>query len=91
MTINVGGQRHDIMWRQLEKKPLTRLGRLARASDHDEILDLADGYSLTRNEIYFDRDPATFNTILNFYRTNRLHVLDEICILDYQVSMIVCP
>ena len=83
VTLNVGGQRHEIMWRQLEKRPLTRLGRLARAKTHHDILDLADGYSLARNEIYFDRDPATFNGVLNFYRTNRLHVLDEICVLDY--------
>ena len=83
VALNVGGHRHEIMWAQLEKKPLTRLGRLARAKTHQEILDFADGYSLARNEIYFDRDPATFNGVLNFYRTNRLHVLDEICVLDY--------
>ena len=35
ITLNVGGQRHEIMWRQLEKKPLTRLGRLARAKTHE--------------------------------------------------------
>jgi len=87
ITLNVGGQRHEIMWRQLEKKPLTRLGRLARAKTHEDLLELADGYSLAENEIYFDRDPATFNCILNFYRTNRLHVLDEICILDYQEDL----
>ena len=42
-----------------------------------------DAYSLSKNEIYFDRDPTTFNCVLNFYRTDRLHVLDEICILDF--------
>ena len=87
VTINVGGHNHEIMWAQLEKKPLTRLGRLARAKTHEDILALADGYSLANNEIYYDRDPAIFNCILNFYRTNRLHVLDEICILDYQEEL----
>ena len=43
------------MWTQLEKKPLTRLGRLARAKTHEDILELADGYSLANNEIYYDR------------------------------------
>ena len=75
------------MWSQLEKKPLTRLGRLARAKTHEDILELADGYSLANNEIYYDRDPAIFNTMLNFYRTNRLHLLDEICVLDYEEEL----
>ena len=67
----------------LEKRPLTRLGMLAKAKTHQDIVNLVDAYSLVDNEIYFDRDPATFNCVLNFYRTDRLHVLDEICILDY--------
>ena len=83
VVINVGGVKHEVMWKMLEKKPLTRLGMLAKAKTHDDILNLVDAYSLAQNEIYFDRDPATFNCVLDFYRTERLHVLDEICILDY--------
>ena len=55
VVLNVGGRRHEVMWTQLEKKPLTRLGRLARAKTHEDILELADGYSLANNEIYYDR------------------------------------
>ena len=83
VIINVGGLKHEVMWKLLEKKPLTRLGKLARAKSHEDILNLVDAYSLANNEIYFDRDPATFNCILNFYRTNRLHMIDEVCILGY--------
>ena len=71
------------MWKMLETKPLTRLGKLARAKSHEDILNLVDAYSLVSNEIYFDRDPATFNCILNYYRTSRLHMIDEVCILGY--------
>ena len=75
----------------LEQLPHSRLGLLSRATTHDQIMSLCSDYSLVDNEFFFYRHPRSFNTILNFYRTNRLHVLDEICILDYQVSMIVCP
>ena len=83
VIINVGGLKHEVMWKIMERRPLTRLGKLARAKSHEDILNLVDAYSLANNEIYFDRDPATFNCILNFYRTNRLHMIDEVCILDY--------
>ena len=83
IVINIGGVRHEVMWRMLEKRPLTRLGMLAKARTHEDILKLVDAYSLTDNEIYFDRDPLTFNSILNFYRTDHLHVIDELCVLDF--------
>lgn len=60
------------------------MGKLAKARTHEDIMRLADAYSLRENQFYFDRDAVVFNCILNFYRTDRLHVIDEICILDYQ-------
>ena len=83
IVINVGGVKHEVMWKMLEKRPLTRLGLLAKARTHEDVLKLVDAYSLTDNEIYFDRDPHTFNSILNFYRTDHLHVIDELCVLDF--------
>ena len=56
------------MWSLLGQKPLSRLGKLFRAKTHETILELADAYSLEKNEIYFDRDPHLFPSILNFYR-----------------------
>ena len=67
----------------VEKRPLTRLGMLAKARTHEDILKLVDAYSLADNEIYFDRDPMTFNSILNFYRTGKLHITDDMCVLAF--------
>ena len=56
------------MWSLLEQKPLSRLGKLSRARSHEAILELAEAYSLDKNEIYFDRDPHMFTSILDYYR-----------------------
>ena len=54
------------MWSLLAQKPLSRLGKLSRAKTHETILELADAYSLEKNEIYFDRDPH-FECILRIF------------------------
>ena len=87
MIINVGGVRHEAMWSLLERRPLTRLGMLAKARTHQTIIRLVDSYSLEENEIYFDREPLTFSIILNYYRTDKLHCVDELCVLDFAADL----
>ena len=67
VTINVGGVKHEVMWRMLEKRPLTRLGMLAKAKTHEDILNLvnmSDKSSPTGN---FKGDPFNFNCLLRIF------------------------
>ena len=54
----------------LKKIPATRLSRLTESlANYDPVL----------NEYFFDRHPAVFGQILNYYRTGKLHYPTDVC------------
>lgn len=83
VILNVGGVRHEVMWKTLERLPRSRLGRIRYAKCFREILELCDDVKLEQNEIYFDRHASSFASIIQFYRTGKLHLTDELCILSF--------
>lgn len=83
VTLNVGGQRHEVLWSTLERIPNTRLGKLRRCVTHASIMALCDDYDIVNNEYYFDRHPTAFSTVIDFYRTGKLHILDDVCMMSY--------
>jgi len=51
VVVNVGGERHEFAWATLERVPKARLGRLARCSTVDDLMELCDDYTVqTRYE-----------------------------------------
>ncbi|RUS69088.1 hypothetical protein EGW08_023150, partial [Elysia chlorotica] len=60
ILLNVGGVRHETHVSTLRTIPNSRLSRLAELH-----LEVGGG----RQEYFFDRHPAVFNSIIDFYRT----------------------
>lgn len=60
IVLNVGGVRHETHLTTLRKIEHTRLSRLAEQHE----------FSGSQKEVYFfDRHPAVFNSIIDFYRS----------------------
>lgn len=79
LHVNVGGTSYYISYMVAASYPKTRIGRLATYTDRQRKLDLCDDYNAAEDVYFFDRDPAIFHHIYNFYRTGVLWVRDELC------------
>ncbi|XP_074143438.1 potassium voltage-gated channel subfamily V member 2 [Sminthopsis crassicaudata] len=79
LNVNVGGQSYRLDYRGLLCYPKTRLGRLATSTSRSRQLGLCDDYVAQDDEYFFDRDPAVFQLVYNFYSSGVLLVRDELC------------
>ncbi|KAK1334489.1 hypothetical protein QTO34_005495 [Cnephaeus nilssonii] len=79
LNVNVGGQSYHLDCAQLACYPKTRLGRLAACTSHGRQLGLCDDYEARTDEYFFDRDPAVFQLVYNFYLCGVLLVCDALC------------
>jgi len=90
VILNVGGERHEVLWKNLSKLPHSRLGKifyLKTQNKIEEIKDLCDDFNPTTNELFFDRNSNSFGSLLSFYRTGKLHLSDNICVLSFHEDL----
>ncbi|XP_033725627.1 potassium voltage-gated channel protein Shaw-like [Pecten maximus] len=67
---NVGGTRFSTTWATLQRIPNSKLGRLQEGGK--EIQQ-------EHGEFFFDRNPAVFGCVLDFYRNGVLHLPETVC------------
>jgi hypothetical protein len=70
IVLNVGGERFETYRSTLKLIKDSRLGNLSFTNSE---------YNPVSKEFFFDRDPASFASILNYYRTGKLHAPNTIC------------
>jgi hypothetical protein len=87
VILNVGGERHEVLWESLSRYPITRLGRLKECNSHDGLLSLCDDYCLESNEYFFDRHPRSLSVILNLYRKDKMHLAEDLCVIDFSEDL----
>ena len=79
--------RFYVSWSLIDRLPQTRLGRLRRARNTQDILELCDKFNIEDNEYYFDRHPRNFGAVINFYRTGKLHLGEEGCPVAFKQDL----
>ncbi|XP_076845733.1 A-type voltage-gated potassium channel KCND3 isoform X2 [Brachyhypopomus gauderio] len=77
IVLNVSGRRFQTWKNTLDRYPDTLLG-----SSEKEFF-----YNEETREYFFDRDPDVFRSILNFYRTGKLHYPRYECISAYDEEL----
>ncbi|XP_042330507.1 potassium voltage-gated channel subfamily C member 1-like isoform X4 [Sceloporus undulatus] len=74
IVINVGGIRHETYRSTLKTLPGTRLSWLTEPDACSNF-----DYDAKADEFFFDRHPAVFAYVLNYYRTGKLHCPADVC------------
>lgn len=48
------------------------------------ILQYCDDFNLATNEFFFDRQPRSFSCVIDYYRTGKLHLSEDLCVMAFK-------
>ncbi|EDO47871.1 predicted protein, partial [Nematostella vectensis] len=85
--LNISGVRFELLWSSIKEFPFTRLGKVYFWYEHgDNWQELCDGVKMGEKtaEVFFQRDPEIFKTIMCYYRNGKFHFPRTICIEHFQ-------
>ncbi|KAK3091062.1 hypothetical protein FSP39_016831 [Pinctada imbricata] len=82
VILNVGGVKHEVMWRTLDRMPHTRLGKLKLCNTHEDLMNICDDYTLEANDEdleYWGIDELYLESCCQHkYNQKKEHVYEEI-------------
>lgn len=81
IIISVRFKKYELKWEKLESLPQSRLGKIRFATCMEEIKELCDEVYVDRNEIYFDRSPRAFESIVDYHYSSYLHMDSNCCVI----------
>lgn len=87
VRLNVDGVVFLSSWTELSQYPETRLGKLGDAESIEELIQLCDSYDAKENEFYFKKRNKNFGDILEFYRTENLHISNDECVVAFEQDL----
>lgn len=61
--------------------------RYTKSLIYKSILQYCDDFNPATNEFFFDRQPRSFVCILDYYRTGKLHLSDELCVMAFKEDL----
>ena len=76
VVFNIGGTRHETHIGTLKTINGTRLAWIAQ---NHKMLMQSSFYDNVKQEYFFDRHPSCFASILQYYRTGKLHYPTDVC------------
>eukprot|EP00794_Sanderia_malayensis_P020508 gene20508-22526_t len=76
IVFNIGGTRHETHIGTLKAVSSTRLAWIA---ENHQMLMGSSFYDNVKQEYFFDRHPTCFASILQYYRTGKLHYPLDVC------------
>ncbi|TKR68214.1 hypothetical protein L596_024226 [Steinernema carpocapsae] len=81
LRINVGGSQFMVRKETVARRKTGRLSWLLNVS-HEQRLSLVDGFFESSAEYYFERSPALFHIVYQFYLTGSIHQPNHVCPQD---------